>query len=76
MNSKDATAGRENAELDEKFVKDRADPDVKGFVSTTDNVGKGARVRYETTTQHSLPLRQSNLPLSVQQEVAAAGDSA
>ena len=44
----------------------RDDDDIHGNRSTSDNVGKGAAKRVETTTQHHCPMRYSELPATVQ----------
>jgi len=76
MISKDITAEKKNAELHGRLAFDRDNPDVRGFMSVTDNVGHGSRIRFETTTQHSRAFKYSELPPSVQSELVAAGEGA
>ena len=53
-------------ELMNFFRKQEHDDDVFGYTFTSDNVGSGKNIRYETTTQHVQIHRFSSLPPSVQ----------
>ena len=50
-----------------RFRDQENDDDVHGYTFTSDNVGHGKYIRYETTTRHVQTLRFSSLPPSVQE---------
>jgi hypothetical protein len=59
-----------------EFDRHREDNDVHGFASVSDNFGTGSKIRYETTTQHTLPLKFDSLPTTIRDSLDGMGDAA
>jgi hypothetical protein len=51
-------------------VAERRKADTHGYLMTSNDVGNGGNMHYETTTSHSKTLRKSDLPYYVQHHVS------